>query len=164
MSIKLKEAKKHLVEIEQLAFTARGLVEQLEKEQLAKKPKLRHGDYGYQKHHVGASIITLHDGQNMRSWVKKRKGIYDHNADIDWYDITGNIFDDLKRNAVDLTEFELQWEDGEKCIPRTKVQILPSGQIRFLFLSTESEYDVSQFERLCKNGLQLIATAKRKQA
>ncbi len=66
------------------------------------KPKLRHGDYGYYKDGGAGRLIVGMDVLDCRG---KRMGARQFNG---LYNITGNVWDDLKRNAEPLEEFTIK--------------------------------------------------------
>ena len=79
-------------------------------EQLAEKPnpKLRHGDYGYDKDGEAAMIVRLDGNEKMTAMTTE--GVYE-NLELPLISapttILGNIFDDLNAKAEPLEEFEM---------------------------------------------------------
>ena len=70
------------------------------------KPELRHGDYGYvEQGQKSPRLYTLANNGELE-WSSKtiKMGRSGPNPEIN---ITGNIFDDLARNSVDLKEFKV---------------------------------------------------------
>lgn len=133
------------------------------------KPELRHGDYGisYGKEHNSISFPMLAfqrdtSGCPLRIAHKDGSGGWqeaDGDDDITWL---GNIFDDLKRNSVDLKEFEIGYKDGDKN-PRIKCRLGDSG-IQLTIDNTYFTANISPFQKFHQKLGQLICTAKRQKA
>ena len=87
-------------------------IERLEAERAeAEKPVLRHGDYGYGKDnshrvtlHCDMKTVTAGDGSVNNTNAVSNERYYPS-------PVLGNIFDDLKAMAEDLTEFEFAETD-----------------------------------------------------
>lgn len=81
------------------------------------KPKLRHGDYGYNGNSKACMVNQLHDGHGNKltvsnssesyTYVFRQEDTADQCRHFDPKDVLGNIFDDLKAMQEDLTEFEV---------------------------------------------------------
>lgn len=127
------------------------------------KPKLRHGDYGYD--HTGRPCMSLKiQGEDTSTTKPQRRASnlyaypYDLHTDIfEVRTVLGNIFDDLKRNSQDLREFEVDHLN--------------------VILSKQFGTDVVLFKSICSNRTftideaikfhqklgQMLATAQREQ-
>lgn len=150
--------KEHERSIKWLTKFKESLQAQLE----AEKPKLRHGDYGITKEghpRIALWQWTHSDTQGGRRRDYSQLGIMGEEKE---FEVFGNIFDDLADMAEDLEEFELDYIDGEDCMPHTEAKITSDGKIEFRFLSATSKYELTQFKRLHRLSGRLLATAIRK--
>ena len=131
------------------------------------KPKLRHGDYGYDKH-------TSYAGQEDEAFPEP----FFINADREYsyplneYNrnnknrkpvVLGNIFDDLKRNSEDLTEFDICNQGGNDLrIKHVKEVGRYKDGIEFSIHKHTSTANIDQAIKIHQKLGQIISTAKRR--
>lgn len=128
------------------------------------KPTLRHGDYG-----IGPiePFLIIGDGTNAIGYnpfgslsnmcSEETGGRYKLAQKL------GNIFDDLKRNAEDLEEFEMRGQYDTKKRRTLKSLLGANGKI-WLNINTGSSYfELDQATEIAHKILQEVATARRKE-
>ncbi len=140
----------------------------------AEEPKLRKGDYGT-KSMLRFVVVAINDRVVTFLW----EGVCDKNqwetewdlSDInDFFVFLGNIFDDLKAMAEDLTEFTMDGDaKGQKVVVGQTVQPVDSIYIRTEHTQDEGEdflllhLNLSNFSAFILNLRRMEATLKRKQ-
>jgi len=134
-----------------------GLQKELE------KPKLRHGDYGYDFEGDPCMSLQLHNGagctlHRSRAGKKYAYTCKTLNACYVPKVVLGNIFDDLARNQVDLKKFDVEYKAGY----RFHADLTDNG-IWLLIHTGSSCYDLDKATEIHQKLGQLIATAKRRQ-
>ena len=128
------------------------------------KPQLRHGDYGTAIASSGRLMLKDIGGQ----WFTAGKEccVSPGNDSFGPATILGNIFDDLKRNAEDLWEFEVDlYKDDEDGFA---AEYNESDDNRVIGIGDKGEdfwyYTIDQATDIHQKLGQVIAFAKRKQA
>ena len=128
------------------------------------KPQLRHGDYGYDED--GDPRITLTEWEAGRftfagdySLVKR-----DLKSELTVKYKTGNIFDDLKRNSNDLTEFygSGQYDKSAKMDKTFSCSINGYDSVWMRINTGSSLFTIEEFKKICQQSNQLLATLERK--
>ena len=138
------------IDQEAVAEKGRKLEAELE---FAKKPELRHGDYGCNYDdfiHIGGATFWL----GRKGTPYKASGMAQSFAD----NVTGNLADDLKRNSEDLREFTIQSSSKDRAL--ICCVIASSGNIHTTF--NECGYLMpDQLTELVQKGSQMLATIRR---
>ena len=126
------------------------------------KPKVKHGDYGYDG--SGQTICVEKEKSGSNIHIKHRNGFgctwsgVDH-LDVVGYTVMGNIFDDLKRYSEDLTEFTMEDDNGDKMAFEIDMAVIS--------LDFEELLNDLTFDKALEMGQKLIRmayTLKRKNA
>ena len=140
-----------------------GLQKELE------KPKLRHGDYGYDFEGDPCMSLQLHNGAGCtlhRSCAGKKYAYTCKTLNACYVPkvVLGNIFDDLERNSKDLEEFRITDFEDDAYRARWNGSYLDIETTRGLLCDRQHMHlaldGMVEFHQ--KLG-QLIATAKRRQ-
>ncbi len=125
------------------------------------KPKLRHGDYGYVKSNPDQLRFFVETQTGEMRHYEKEFNCADPFACACYssYAILGNIFDDLKRNAVDLEEFEVS---GLNYRDKFNALITDLGQIWIATNMSGATCDKAIIKEIHQKLGQMIAFAQRK--
>lgn len=127
------------------------------------KPKLRHGDYGYDK--SGKFTLVCKEAEGVLR-AGREEGFLEcmpiENLDSHLPEtILGNIFDDLKRNSEDLKKFTVYGDNDPEDNAVFKAEY--DGTHIWLASTTDGAYfEVADIVRIHQKLGQLIATARRK--
>jgi len=145
-----------------------GLQKELE------KPKLRHGDYGYDFEGDPCMSLQLHNGAGCtlhRSCAGKKYAYTCKTLNACYVPkvVLGNIFDDLERNSKDLEKFEVKSTHFHgKFKRKLEFIMVRPHETGCVNIYGENSKDYGTFERediieIYQKLGQLIATAKRRQ-
>jgi len=127
-----------------------------------KKPKLKHGDYGYNTRGSYFVLLSIESGplQPFDLSAIYANGETDGSCYVDYpgneYTILGNIFEDLKRNSEDLTEFEQMDCDGD--VANFSVN---EDEIYIDFIKCSQRFCLPEAEEFYQKFGQMLATLKR---
>ncbi len=141
-------AEKMIADAEKLAAEGKAKLAELD------EPELRHGDYGVGKDKSGRPRFRLmirndvYNGESTKNPTNR-----DPNKDV-WL---GNIFDDLKRNAEDLKEFEV--DNLRVVLDKQR----GDAMVFFKSICSDRTFTINEATEIHQKLGQLIATAKRKQ-
>ena len=151
-------------DIAKLQEEKQALEKSLEKS--LEKPKLGHGDYGYNDF-AEPRVFVLQNGA-ISAFGHCGLGSGNANSpsycEADAYTKHGNIFDDLERNSVDLTKFEVSdWYDGDKL----EFGIRADGRVscwhsRQGGADKQINFKIPQLEELHQKSGQMLAYLRRK--
>ncbi len=162
-----------------LASTTMSLMETINKLKAeiaaAEKPKLRHGDYGYDVGGKPCAAMRYYDDPGKKLRAVSTTCI--HTVDCSEHTecvpktVIGNIFDDLKAMKEDLTEFEIEREvhngemqaylghsHGSDC--SCKCSQKPHDSV-YIHTGTSGWFSLDQLAKIIKSFRQMEATAKR---
>lgn len=140
-------------EVELSAETMANIKAALEK----KGPEPKTGEYGIHPEY-GNCIFIDSIRPSKKKTFELSDGDFCSNAIVEDFISFGNIFDDLKRNAVDLEEFAVEYEGGFKF----NGSLSESEGIHLLIHTGSSCYTLKKGIEIHQKLGQLIATAKRK--
>ena len=129
----------------------------------AKKPKLRHGDYGTLS---GGGLYFFNDSHNCNPPSERPFGIGQAgggqvNADEYGPVILGNIFDDLKARQENVREFEIECDVDHEVL---KVNLSPEDYSSAVIISIDNvdvRMEPDSFSEFALKVSQMEATIKR---
>ena len=132
----------------------------------AKKPKMRHGDYG-RSDRQDTTHLVISDSAGALRWSDFTGGYYEKRVEdgdhASHFIRSGNIFDDLAALQEDLTEFEMEASgaDGRGIFIKAKSKnFIKIGLVG----KGDYAYDLKELEEYSLNIRKVIATLKRNEA